>query len=182
MKVYFLQDVPGVARAGEIKDVAEGYARNYLIPRRLAVVATEAVIEQVKARQAAEARRAAREAEELRELAARLEGLTVTVKVRAGKEGRLYGSVTPTSPRPSPPRWAGPSTGGGWSWPSPSARPGNTGWWFGWVGTWRPGSMWRWWGRRSRPWPRSGCLPTTPRPRRRCWGPSCLTPTVSSGL
>ncbi|MER3399343.1 MAG: 50S ribosomal protein L9 [Chloroflexota bacterium] len=94
MKVYFLQDVPGVARAGEIKDVAEGYARNYLIPRRLAVVATEAVIEQVKARQAAEARRAAREAEELRELAARLEGLTVTVKVRAGKEGRLYGSVT----------------------------------------------------------------------------------------
>ncbi len=94
MKVYFLQDVPGVARAGEIKDVAEGYARNYLIPRRLAMVATEAVIEQVKARQAAEARRAAREAEELRELAARLEGLTVTVKVRAGKEGRLYGSVT----------------------------------------------------------------------------------------
>lgn len=94
MKVYFLQDVPGVARAGEVKDVAEGYARNYLIPRRLAVVATEAVIEQVKARQAAEARRAAREAEELRELAARLEGLTVTVKARAGKEGRLYGSVT----------------------------------------------------------------------------------------
>ncbi len=94
MKVYFLQDVPGVARAGEVKDVAEGYARNYLIPRRLAVVATEAVIEQVKARQAAEARRAAREAEELRELAARLEGLTVTVRARAGKEGRLYGSVT----------------------------------------------------------------------------------------
>ncbi len=94
MKVYFLQDVPGVARAGEIKDVAEGYARNYLIPRRLAVVATEAVIEQVKARQAAEARRAAREAEELRELAARLEGLSVTVQARAGKEGRLYGSVT----------------------------------------------------------------------------------------
>ncbi len=94
MKVYFLQDVPGVARAGEIKEVAEGYARNYLIPRRLAVVATEAVIEQVRARQAAEARRAAREAEELRELAARLEGLTVTLQARAGKEGRLYGSVT----------------------------------------------------------------------------------------
>lgn len=94
MKVYFLQDVPGVARAGEIKDVAEGYARNYLLPRKLAVAATEAVIEQARARQAAEARRAAREAEALRELAGRLEGMTVTIAVRAGKEGRLYGSVT----------------------------------------------------------------------------------------
>jgi|DewCreStandDraft_5_1066085.scaffolds.fasta_scaffold00196_15 large subunit ribosomal protein L9 len=94
MKVYFLKDVPGVARAGEIKDVAEGYARNYLLPRKLAVAATEAVIDQARARQAAEARRAAREAEELRELAGRLDGLTVTVAVRAGKEGRLYGSVT----------------------------------------------------------------------------------------
>jgi len=94
MKVYFLKDVPGVARAGEIKEVAEGYARNYLLPRKLAVAATEAVIDQVRARQAAEARRAAREAEELRELAGRLDGLTVTVAVRAGREGRLYGSVT----------------------------------------------------------------------------------------
>jgi large subunit ribosomal protein L9 len=94
MKVYFLKDVPGVARAGEIKEVAEGYARNYLLPRKLAVAATEAVIDQARARQAAEARRAAREAEELRELAGRLDGLTVTVAVRAGKEGRLYGSVT----------------------------------------------------------------------------------------
>jgi large subunit ribosomal protein L9 len=94
MKVYFLKDVPGVARAGELKEVAEGYARNYLLPRKLAVAATEAVIDQARARQAAEARRAAREAEELRELAGRLDGLTVTVAVRAGKEGRLYGSVT----------------------------------------------------------------------------------------
>lgn len=94
MKVYFLRDVPGVARAGEIRDVAEGYARNYLLPRKLAVVATEAVMAEARARQAAEARRAAREAEELRELARRLEGLTVTIAVRAGKEGRLYGSVT----------------------------------------------------------------------------------------
>ncbi|HEY8478059.1 MAG TPA: 50S ribosomal protein L9 [Chloroflexota bacterium] len=99
MKVVLVQAVPGVGQPGQVKDVADGYARNYLIPRGLAVPATPAAVKQAEARRAAEERRQARAAEELRELAQRIEGLTLTLRAKAGaaregEERRLYGSIT----------------------------------------------------------------------------------------
>jgi large subunit ribosomal protein L9 len=94
MKVLFKQDVKDVARAGQVKDVADGYARNFLIPRGLAVAATAATLKQVADQQAVSARRAADEEKAARALKDRLEAQPVAVKVKAGSQGRLYGSVT----------------------------------------------------------------------------------------
>ena len=96
MKVIFLADVPQVARAGELRDVSDGYARNYLIPRGLAALATAAAVREREEQQRATARLQAKTIEEAQALAGRLTGTTVTVKARAGKQGRLFGSVTPT--------------------------------------------------------------------------------------
>jgi large subunit ribosomal protein L9 len=94
MKVLFKKDVADVARAGQVKDVADGYARNFLIPRGLAVAATSAALKQVAEVQAVAARHAAEQEQAARELKARLEAEPVVVQAKAGSQGRLYGSVT----------------------------------------------------------------------------------------
>src|SRR5215831_4228649 len=94
MKVLFKKDVEDVAKAGQVKDVADGYARNFLIPRGLAVAATAAALRQVADVQATAARHAADEERTARELKARLEAQPVVVEAKAGTQGRLYGSVT----------------------------------------------------------------------------------------
>lgn len=94
MKVLFKKAVPDVAAAGQVKDVADGYARNYLIPRGLAVVATAATLKQVAEVQAAAQRHAAHEEQAARDLKARLEAQPIVVESKAGAQGRLYGSIT----------------------------------------------------------------------------------------
>ena len=94
MKVLFKKDVPDVARAGQVKEVADGYARNFLIPRGLAVAATGAALKQVAETQAAAARHAATEEQTARDLKARLEAQPVVIEAKAGAQGRLYGSIT----------------------------------------------------------------------------------------
>ena len=94
MKVVFMEDVEGSGRIGEVRNVANGYARNFLLPRKLAAPATDHNIRLAQARAEAEAKRQAKldaEAEALRE---KLFGQTITITVRAGEQGRLYGSVT----------------------------------------------------------------------------------------
>ena len=94
MKVLFLQDVRPTARAGDIKEVKNGFARNYLIPQKLAVLATNHEIERAEGlRKEAEARRKA-EAAEWREIVETLKNEPIKVIVRTGPTGRLYGSVT----------------------------------------------------------------------------------------
>ncbi len=94
MKVVLLRDVPNLGQAGEVKEVADGYARNYLIPKGLATPATEGLIRHaVETRQAAEQRRI-RQLASAREMAARLQGAAVTIRARAGQGDRLYGSIT----------------------------------------------------------------------------------------
>lgn len=96
MKVIFLQDVPPNARAGDIKDVKNGYARNFLLPRELATMATGGELKRVESlRRDAEVRRV-KEAEEWREVASKLAEEPVEILVRSGPRGRLYGSVTNT--------------------------------------------------------------------------------------
>src|SRR5215472_467999 len=94
MKVLFKKDVPDVARDGQVKDVADGYARNYLIPRGLAVAATSGALKQVADLQAVAARHAAEEEQAARELKAKLEAQPIVIEAKAGSQGRLYGSVT----------------------------------------------------------------------------------------
>jgi large subunit ribosomal protein L9 len=94
MKVVLRKDVPTLGKAGELKEVADGYGANYLIPRGLASPASKTAVRNVEAKQAASARRQTRETEEHRELADRIGATSVTVKARTGEQGRLYGSVT----------------------------------------------------------------------------------------
>jgi large subunit ribosomal protein L9 len=94
MKVLFRKDVPDVAKAGQVKEVADGYARNFLIPRGLAVAATAVALKQVAEVQAAAARHAADEERAARDLKAQLEAQPIVIQAKAGSQGRLYGSVT----------------------------------------------------------------------------------------
>lgn len=94
MKVILLQDVKNVGRKNDLVDVAEGYGRNFLIPRGLAVEANQANLKQHEQRQKREAAKQAREEAEARETAARLADHTLVLKVKAGDGGRLFGSVT----------------------------------------------------------------------------------------
>ena len=94
MRVVFLQDVAGVAQGGDVKEVKNGFARNYLIPKNFAVPATHNALQRVKqyAEQAERAR--LRLLQDMRELSETLDGTRIDVEMRAGASGQLYGSVT----------------------------------------------------------------------------------------
>lgn len=92
MRVIFLEDVPNVARAGEIKEVADGYGRNFLIPKKLALVVNSPATNLTEIRHKLATRDQTEEA--LVKLANQLEGREVTLKARVGAKDRLYGSVT----------------------------------------------------------------------------------------
>jgi large subunit ribosomal protein L9 len=94
MKVIFIEDVPNVARAGDIKDVADGYARNFLIPKKLAAAATTRSIDEAKKQMEKRARQRAETEAELRLVAAEIDGKEVVVTAKTGGKEKLYGSVT----------------------------------------------------------------------------------------
>lgn len=94
MKVVLTQDVQGLGQAGQVKEVAEGYARNFLLPRKLAVAATPGALKQVEIQQAAERKRQHKADDEMQGLAKRLSEATVTVRSKVGEGGKLYGSIT----------------------------------------------------------------------------------------
>lgn len=94
MKVILLKDVEALGRAGDVREVKDGHARNYLMPRGLAAPATESSLHALEQTKAAAGRREARVNEELAALKGRLEALVVEVRARAGEDGRLFGSVT----------------------------------------------------------------------------------------
>jgi len=94
MRVIFLKDVPDVANAGEVKEVADGYGRNFLLPRSLAVLASSSELKKLEAQRQAEAQQRSRSEAQVEAVAEGLQGLSLTLKARAGAQGRLYGSVT----------------------------------------------------------------------------------------
>ena len=94
MQVIFLEDVANVGKIGQIKEVADGYARNYLIPRKLAALARPQDIKELEARIKTRARHEAKTEAEMKSLASTLEGKEITLKARAGQQERLYGSIT----------------------------------------------------------------------------------------
>jgi large subunit ribosomal protein L9 len=94
MKVIFQQDVKGQGKKGEIKEVSEGYARNYLFPRKLAVEATEGNLRAWKDQKRREEARQQQERQQAQALAEKLKDLQVTIRAKAGEGGRLFGAVT----------------------------------------------------------------------------------------
>ena len=94
MRVILLQDVDGLGKVGELKDVANGYARNFLLPKKMAAGATPQLLANYQQRIAAEQRKIEKQNEQNQQQAERLGQVTLTFKARVGGQGRLYGSIT----------------------------------------------------------------------------------------
>ena len=94
MKVILLQDVRGKGKKGQMLEVSDGYARNYMLPRKIAVEATPDAINTMKMNDKATQDRIAREKAEAMEVSRKLRGMTLTVTAKGGGAGRLFGSVT----------------------------------------------------------------------------------------
>src|SRR4051794_33369333 len=96
MQIILLQDVEKLGLRGDVVDVARGYARNYLLPRRLAEAATSAKVAELEKREQQRARHGAQSADQARGIATSLEQGVIRFDVNAGPTGSLFGSVTPT--------------------------------------------------------------------------------------
>ena len=94
MKVILQQDVKGQGKKGQMVEVSEGYARNFLLPRKLAIEATPDAINTMKMNDKATQERIAREKAEAMEIGKKLREMTLTVTAKGGGAGRLFGSVT----------------------------------------------------------------------------------------
>ena len=94
MKVILLADVKGHGKKGELCNVSDGYARNFLFPKKLAIEADAAAMSELKSREEAKAHHKEEEIAAAKKTAAELEGKTVTIKAKAGSAGKLFGSVT----------------------------------------------------------------------------------------
>lgn len=94
MKVILTQDVKGQGKKDQIIEVSDGYARNFLLPRKLAIIADTKAVSEVKSKEASKQHKIDVEKEEARALAAKLSTITVKIVESAGNENRLYGAVT----------------------------------------------------------------------------------------
>lgn len=94
MKVILLQDVKAQGKAGDIKEVADGYARNFLLSKKLALEATPQNLKNLALQKEKQAAKAAAELAAAKELAAKIAAKTIEIKVKTGEGGRLFGSVT----------------------------------------------------------------------------------------
>ena len=96
MKVILLQDVKGKGKKGQLLDVSDGYARNYMLPRKLAIEATADAINTMRMNDKAAAERQARERAEALDISKKLKEMVLVVKAKGGGAGRLFGAVTNT--------------------------------------------------------------------------------------
>jgi large subunit ribosomal protein L9 len=94
MKVILLSDVKALGKRGEVANVADGYANNFLLPRKLATAATAGAIKQLEQQTNAKKRRQAEEVANAQDVATQLEELTLEIAAKAGGNGRLFGTVT----------------------------------------------------------------------------------------
>ena len=94
MKVVLIKDVKDVGKAGEVVNVSEGYGRNFLIPRKLAILGDAGALKNVAAKKKNDAHKEEMLLQAAKDIADKMSGLTVVVKAKAGSENRLFGSVT----------------------------------------------------------------------------------------
>ena len=93
MKIILLQDVKSLGKKGQIVDVSDGYARNYVLPKKVGIEATDKNKNELKLQKQHEDKLAAQRLAEAKELAARLDSLTIQVTMKAGENGKVFGSV-----------------------------------------------------------------------------------------
>jgi large subunit ribosomal protein L9 len=94
MKVILLQDIKGTGTNGEVKEVADGYARNFLLPRKLAIPASSGNLNTLKDQQRRDQQRKEGELQKVKQLAEKINQITVTLSTKTGKEERMFGSIT----------------------------------------------------------------------------------------
>ena len=94
MKVVLLADVKGQGKKNDIIEVSDGYARNFLLPRKLAVIADNKILNEIKGKEAAAKHKIEVETEEAKALASKLDTILVKIPASSGADGRLYGSIT----------------------------------------------------------------------------------------
>lgn len=94
MKVIFIKDLKGQGKAGEEKNISDGYAKNFLIPKGYAIEATNANLNNLKGKKDSENYKKEKEIEHANSIKAKLEEVTVTIKAKGGESDRLFGSVT----------------------------------------------------------------------------------------
>jgi len=94
MKVVFLEDLAGSAKAGDIKEVNDGYARNFLIPRNIAAMASSKTTSELEAQLKSRANKQAQIEAEMAKIAGKLDGQQLNLKAKVGAKDRLYGSIT----------------------------------------------------------------------------------------
>ena len=94
MKVLFLEDVEGVAHGGDVKEVKRGFAKNYLLPKNIAVLATKASLERIPKLKVEADKNRIQRLNDMKELASEIDGMRVNLPMRSGPTGKLYGSVT----------------------------------------------------------------------------------------
>ncbi|NLY43775.1 MAG: 50S ribosomal protein L9 [Clostridiaceae bacterium] len=94
MKVILKEDIKGKGKKGELVNVSDGYARNYLLPKGLAVEATKTNINALEIQKQSQARKKEKEKQLAQELAEKLSRSTITIKAKAGENGKLFGSIT----------------------------------------------------------------------------------------
>ncbi|TDT50467.1 50S ribosomal protein L9 [Fonticella tunisiensis] len=94
MKVILKQDVKGLGKKGDVINTSDGYARNFLFPRGLAIEATEGNMKTLELQKASEAKRKAEELQRARELAKQISEYTLNISVKTGENGKLFGSIT----------------------------------------------------------------------------------------
>ncbi|SDC69641.1 50S ribosomal protein L9 [Shouchella lonarensis] len=94
MKVIFTADVKGKGKKGEVKDVSEGYARNYLLPKKLAMAATASNLKDLQAKEKSKQKQADAELAEAKALKETLEAMTLEIPAKAGNGGRLFGAIS----------------------------------------------------------------------------------------
>lgn len=94
MKIILLKDVEKLGKKDEIKNVADGYARNFLIPKKLAVLATENELKKLEARKKIEAQKAEEELKIYQEIASNIDGIELEIPAKVSEDGRLFGAIT----------------------------------------------------------------------------------------
>lgn len=94
MKVILLQDIRGKGKKGQMIEASDGYARNYLLPRKMAIEATADNVNTMRMNDKAKAEQAAREKAQAQEFAEKLKDITIEIKAKSGNSGRLFGSIT----------------------------------------------------------------------------------------
>ena len=94
MKVVLIKDVKDLGKKDQMVEVSDGYARNFLMPRKLAIIANSTAVNEVKTKESAKKHHAQVELDAAKAVAAKLEGSTVSIKAKAGQGGRLFGAIT----------------------------------------------------------------------------------------